>query len=83
MEQPSSKRHPAASAFVQSAGAKLLIIGLNAGTSILTARALAPSGGGELSAMILWAILLGSVFSLPAVFRRLQALESSVAGAEA
>jgi O-antigen/teichoic acid export membrane protein len=63
MEHPSSKRS-ATSAFVQSAGAKLLIIGLNAATGILTARALTPTGRGELSAMILWSVLLGSVFSL-------------------
>ncbi len=49
---------------MQSAGAKLLIIGLNAATGILAARALAPAGRGELSAMMIWYIFLASVFSL-------------------
>src|SRR5580698_11039615 len=43
----------ASAAFAQSAATKLLIIGLNAATGIVTARALAPTGRGELSAMIL------------------------------
>jgi O-antigen/teichoic acid export membrane protein len=64
MDHLGPKQLSATSAFVQSAGAKLLIIGLNAATGILAARALAPTGRGELSAMILWPILLGSVFSL-------------------
>ena len=64
MAYPGSKQLSATSAFVQSAGAKLLIIGLNAATGILTARALAPAGRGELSAMILWCFFLGSIFSL-------------------
>jgi O-antigen/teichoic acid export membrane protein len=64
MAYPGPKQLSATSAFVQSAGAKLLIIGLNAATGILAARALAPAGRGELSAMILWPVLLGSVFSL-------------------
>jgi O-antigen/teichoic acid export membrane protein len=64
MAYPGPKQLSATSAFVQSAGAKLLIIGLNAATGILAARALAPAGRGELSAMILWYIFLGSVFSL-------------------
>jgi O-antigen/teichoic acid export membrane protein len=64
MDSPGSKQLSSTRAFAQSAGAKLLIIGLNAATGILTARALAPAGRGELSAMILWYIFLGSVFSL-------------------
>src|ERR1700691_3839167 len=64
MAYPGPKQLSATSAFVQSAGAKLLIIGLNAATGILAARPLAPAGRGELSAMILWYIFLGSVFSL-------------------
>ena len=63
MAHPGPKQLSATSAFVQSAGAKLLIIGLNAVTGILTARALAPAGRGELSAMMLWYIFLASVFS--------------------
>jgi O-antigen/teichoic acid export membrane protein len=58
------KHRSAASVFLQSAGAKLFIVGLNAATGILTARALAPEGRGELSAMLMWYILLASVFSL-------------------
>ena len=64
MERTSSRQLSSASAFLQSAGAKLLIIGLNAATGILTARALAPVGRGELSAMMLWYIVLSSIFSL-------------------
>jgi O-antigen/teichoic acid export membrane protein len=64
MHHPGLKQLSATSAFLQSAGAKLLIIGLNAATGILTARALAPAGRGELSAMILWCFILGSIFSL-------------------
>ncbi|MGC2662016.1 MAG: hypothetical protein WA324_28985, partial [Bryobacteraceae bacterium] len=64
MAYPGPKQLSATSAFVQSAGAKLLIIAFNAATGILAARALAPAGRGELSAMILWYSFLGSVFSL-------------------
>ena len=64
MDYPGSGRASAARAFIQSAGAKLLIIGLNAGTGILTARSLAPAGRGELSAMLLWPVFLSSVLSL-------------------
>lgn len=53
----------AASAFAQSAGAKLLVVGLNAATGILSARALQPAGRGELAAMILWYIFLASTFT--------------------
>lgn len=48
-----AKNMSAAAAFTQSAATKLLIIALNAATGIVTARALAPAGRGELSAMIL------------------------------
>jgi O-antigen/teichoic acid export membrane protein len=70
MAYPGPKQLSATSAFVQSAGAKLLVIGLNAATGILSARALAPVGRGELSAMILWCTFLASVFSfgLPSAF---------------
>src|ERR1700689_5868804 len=64
MAYPGPKQLPATSALVQSAGAKRLIIGVNAATGILAARALAPAGRGDLSAMILWYSFLGSVFSL-------------------
>lgn len=54
-------------AVVQSVGAKFLIIGVNALTGILTARALRPAGRGELSAMTLWPVVLASVmtFGIP------------------
>jgi O-antigen/teichoic acid export membrane protein len=52
------KQLSATGAFLQSAGAKPLIIGLNAATGILAARALAPAGRGELSAMILCTVPL-------------------------
>jgi O-antigen/teichoic acid export membrane protein len=64
MDHQGSKQLSALGAFMQSAGAKLLILGLNAATGILTARALAPAGRGELSAMMLWYIFLANVFSL-------------------
>ena len=51
-------------AVIQSATAKILIIGMNALTGIITARALRPEGRGELAAMILWPVFLGSALSL-------------------
>jgi hypothetical protein len=54
MDRPGSKQLSTAIAFLQSAGAKLVIIGPNAATDILTARVLAPAGRGALSATILW-----------------------------
>ena len=55
-------------AVIQSVGAKFFIIGINAVTGILSARALQPAGRGELAAMILWPIFLASAltFGLPA-----------------
>ncbi len=61
---PKSPNSSTMRAFAQSAGAKLLIIALNAATGILTARALAPEGRGQLSAMLLWYVLLASLFTL-------------------
>jgi O-antigen/teichoic acid export membrane protein len=58
-QQPSSTE-----AFAQSVAAKILVVALNAATGILTARALAPQGRGELSAMMLWYILLSSSLTL-------------------
>jgi O-antigen/teichoic acid export membrane protein len=52
------------SAVVQSVGAKVLIIGINALTGIITARALRPEGRGELAAMILWPVFLAFALSL-------------------
>jgi O-antigen/teichoic acid export membrane protein len=54
----------ASAAFAQSAATKLLIIGINAATGIVTARALAPAGRGELSAMILSYSFLSSALTL-------------------
>jgi O-antigen/teichoic acid export membrane protein len=53
-----------ATAVAQSIGAKLLIIGVNAATGILSARALQPAGRGELAAMILWPVFLASALTL-------------------
>jgi len=51
-------------AVAQSVAAKLLIIGINAATGIITARALKPEGRGELAALTLWPVFLATVFSL-------------------
>jgi O-antigen/teichoic acid export membrane protein len=51
-------------AVVQSVASKVLILGLQAGTGILTARALGPAGRGELAAMILWPLFIASVTTL-------------------
>jgi O-antigen/teichoic acid export membrane protein len=51
-------------AIAQSVSAKMFIIVLNALTGIITARALLPEGRGELAALVLWPVLLGTVFSL-------------------
>ncbi len=52
------------SAVVQSVAAKVLIIGINALTGIITARALRPEGRGELAAMILWPVFLAFALSM-------------------
>ena len=67
---PGSNEDPSlasAGAVAQSVVAKLAIVGLNALTGILSARALAPAGRGALSAMNLWPIFLGSAltFGMP------------------
>jgi O-antigen/teichoic acid export membrane protein len=51
-------------AVTQSVASKALILGLQAGTGILTARELKPWGRGELAAMILWPLLVASVTTL-------------------
>src|ERR1700722_20762344 len=43
---------------------KIVILGLQAGTGILTARTLLPVGRGELAAMILWPLFMASVTTL-------------------
>ncbi len=50
-------------ALLQSTGAKLFIILINAATGILSARALRATGRGELAAMILWNVLLANAFT--------------------
>ncbi|MGB0064717.1 MAG: hypothetical protein WBP85_09755, partial [Terracidiphilus sp.] len=51
-------------AVTQSIASKVLILALQAGTGILTARELRPWGRGELAAMILWPLLVASVTTL-------------------
>ena len=54
-------------AVVETTGAKLLVQVLNAATGILTARALLPTGRGQLAAMTLWSLFLASLttFGIP------------------
>ena len=74
-------------AVVQSVAAKVMIIGINALTGIITARALRPAGRGELAAMILWPVFLASTLSLgvPSAltfqFRRNPGKQSQLMGA--
>jgi O-antigen/teichoic acid export membrane protein len=51
-------------AVIQSITVKVLIIGINAFTGIITARVLRPEGRGELAAMILWPVFLAAALSL-------------------
>jgi O-antigen/teichoic acid export membrane protein len=51
-------------AVTQSVASKVVILGLQAGTGILSARELRPWGRGELAAMILWPLLVASVTTL-------------------
>jgi O-antigen/teichoic acid export membrane protein len=51
-------------AVVQSIGAKFFMLAINAATGILSARALQPTGRGELAAMILWPIFLAGTLTL-------------------
>ncbi len=51
-------------AVTQSITSKAVILALQAGTGILTARELRPWGRGELAAMILWPLLVASVTTL-------------------
>jgi O-antigen/teichoic acid export membrane protein len=61
--EPAAKRQSSIAALLQSVGAKVLIILLNAATGILSARALRPSGRGELAAIILWNVLFANAFT--------------------
>jgi O-antigen/teichoic acid export membrane protein len=53
-----------ARAVAQSIASKVMILGLQAATGILTARELLPWGRGELAAMILWPLFVASVTTL-------------------
>jgi len=63
-EVPRKRAMSAVNAVAQSVAAKFMIIGINAVTGIITARALQPEGRGELAAMVLWPVFLATVFSL-------------------
>lgn len=54
-------------AIANTLGSRILQQGLNAATGIVTARALLPSGRGQLAAMILWSLFLAGLttFGLP------------------
>jgi O-antigen/teichoic acid export membrane protein len=51
-------------AVAHSIMSKIVILGLQAGTGILTARTLQPEGRGELAAMILWPLFMASITTL-------------------
>ncbi len=59
-----SKPMSSAGAVAQSVVTKFAIIGINAATGIITARALLPVGRGELAAMILWPVFLANTLTL-------------------
>src|SRR5450755_488295 len=61
-ETPVKQIHPVW-AVAQSIGAKCLIILLNAATGIISARALQPTGRGELATIILWPVFLASALT--------------------
>jgi O-antigen/teichoic acid export membrane protein len=58
------RKSSAIRAIAQSIIARSTMIGVNAATGILTARALAPQGRGELSAMIMWPVFLANAMTL-------------------
>ena len=60
---PKTTKSSSTRAFSQSVVAKLLVVGVNAATGIVSARALQPSGRGEMAAMILWYVFLASAFT--------------------
>jgi len=51
-------------AVIQSFGAKLGIVALNAGTGIVTARLLQPAGRGELAAILVWPQFISGMITL-------------------
>jgi len=70
---PSTERTPAkraeggVRAVVHTLGSRIFVQALNAATGIITARALMPSGRGQLAAMTLWSLFLASLttFGIP------------------
>src|SRR5579862_8634897 len=66
MQFAAKQRKPlsSAAAVAQSVTTKVAIIGINAATGIITARALLPTGRGELAAMILWPVFLANTLTL-------------------
>jgi O-antigen/teichoic acid export membrane protein len=62
--QGQSQRLGGVRAVFQSFGAKLLVVGLNAGTGMFTARLLHPAGRGELAALLLWPQILSGMATL-------------------
>lgn len=53
-----------AAAVMKSLLVKMLVIGINTSTGIITARMLKPDGRGELAAMILWPVFLTNLLTL-------------------
>src|ERR1700678_2103539 len=51
-------------AALQSLATKVLVLGLNAATSIVVARALKPAGRGEMSAIIMWPGFFAALLTL-------------------
>ncbi|MBW4654704.1 MAG: oligosaccharide flippase family protein [Kaiparowitsia implicata GSE-PSE-MK54-09C] len=58
------KGQDSTSAVLQTVLSRFLIIGVNVGTGIITARFLGPEGRGEQSAMILWPMFLANTLTL-------------------
>jgi len=58
------RKNSAIQAIAHSIVARSAMIGVNAATGIITARALAPLGRGELSAMIMWPVFLANAMTL-------------------
>jgi O-antigen/teichoic acid export membrane protein len=80
--EPHRESRPGFRAVVQSIGSKVVILALQAGTGILTARALGPAGRGELAAMILWPLFVASATTLGVPSSLIYHLRSRVSGRE-
>ena len=64
-EKPANFKSPSGlTAVLQSIGARMLLVLLNATTGIISARALHPAGRGELAALGLWPSFLGAMITL-------------------